>query len=283
MNADFYDGAAFDNTQELAWRASEVAQIQDQLKLIDFNPSKKRILDISGGPGNIANFLAADGAEVIVTEFSQSAVDSMNSKLPTSASARVFDYNKDKIDEVVNGTFDLIMVRSSIIFCSDLDQLISLLSKMLNKKGVILIETITPSFGEIFWWQQLEYKFPVIYSKSSIEKYFEKNGFKLWVSYEDIGNYMGVKFRSYRGFSRQAFTWLIDFPMVISYFTINMFTKTVIDKSLNHKMLTQIWSKREAEDVQQMQFKQGFKNKSKTFGFSYNGYLKNAFGRKDMK
>ena len=94
-----------------------------------------------------------------------------------------FDYLSDKISKVVSDKFDMIMVRSSIIFCPYLNDFIDELCGLLNDDGVIFIESITPSIGEIFWWQQLEYKFPFIYSQETIEKCFLKKWifFEIWL------------------------------------------------------------------------------------------------------
>ena len=73
--------------------------------------------------------------------------------------------------------------------------------------GIVLIESIIPTLGEVFWWQQLEYKFPLIYSQETIEKCFYKNGFSLKFGYRDYGGYLGVKARSYAEFSKSLFTF----------------------------------------------------------------------------
>lgn len=270
--SDFYDNTSFDNTKNTNWRKSEVEQITDQLKLINFNPNKKKILDISGGPGFVGRYLNETGAKVYVTEYSSLEVESMKKKLDLDA--KKFDYNCDKIDEIFKKKFDLIMVRSSIIFCSNLDDFINRLSNLLEKEGVIFIESIMPTLGEIFWWQQLEYKFPRIYSQKTIEEIFRKHKFKLMHSYTDVGGYLGVKFRSYNTIDRQIFTWLIDFPMVLLYYVINILKKPKTDTTLNHKMLTQFWIKGKFRDIQHKVYKQGYDGKSKTFGYSYDGYLK---------
>ena len=144
------------------WRRSEVEQVVDQLSLVEFDPQGKRILDISGGPGMIGNELSSKEAIFVVTEYAESQVAAMNKNL--NVAAVTFDYLNDAISIVVTGSFDLIMVRSSIIFCPNLDEFVSNLSDLLNPGGIVLIESIIPTLGEVFWWQQLEYKFPLIYS-----------------------------------------------------------------------------------------------------------------------
>jgi 2-polyprenyl-3-methyl-5-hydroxy-6-metoxy-1,4-benzoquinol methylase len=270
--SEFYDTDAFGLMDKTEWRKSEVRQVLDQLNLVNFDPREKRILDVSGGPGMIGEELNALGGDVVVTEYAESQVKAMNDSL--SVNSVKFDYLNDRISEVSSGKFDLIMVRSSIIFCPDLDGFVSELDAILNPGGIIFIESILPTLGEIFWWQQLEYKFPFIYSQETIEKTFNKSGFTLQHGYRDYGGYLGVKRRSYAELSKSIFTWMLEYPMLLGYFALNMFKKPAIDKSLGHKMITQFWIKGAQEKVEYVNYYQGDKNKSTTFGYEYNGYLK---------
>ena len=269
--ADFYNTEAFDSTESTGWRASEVRQVLDQLKLIGLDPMDKIILDISGGPGYVGRALNNQGADVTVTEFSESAVKSMVEK--NGIKSVKFDYNVDKITDVVNGKFDLIMIRSSIIFCPNLYVFVDGLRKILSDNGVIMIESILPSMGEIFWWQQLEYKFPYIYSQETIEKIFSSCGFYLELGYKDTGSYFGVKYRSYNSISRHFFTWFVEFPMLVAYHLISKLKRPAIDSKLNHKMITQFWRNKNCLETTYKEYIQGELNKSKTFGYEYNGYL----------
>lgn len=271
--SEFYDVGSFDLMDQTDWRKSELQQVLDQLKLIDFDPKDKKILDVSGGPGLVGKELKNMGANVVVTEYAQSLVDSMTSNLDINAFK--FDYLNDSLTKAADAdTFDMIMVRSSIIFCPNLDEFIEDLEKLLKPDGVIFIESILPTMGEIFWWQQLEYKFPFIYSQETIETCFHKNGFQLKHGYRDYGGYLGVKRRSYAELSKYIFTWLLEYPMLLSYYLLNIFKKPSIDPSLGHKMITQFWMKGKSSDVKYINYYQGELNQSKTFGYKYNGYLK---------
>ena len=112
--SDFYDSNSFNSTEDIGWRRSEVSQFKDQLHLINFDPDGKKILDISGGPGNICAYLKSVGSEVFVTEYSQNEV--LNMQRVHNIDARVFDYTRDNIGDLFEEKFDLIMVRSSLSF-----------------------------------------------------------------------------------------------------------------------------------------------------------------------
>jgi len=273
--SSFYDVFADECENISDARKAEMSQLLDQFDKVNIDLNGKAVLDISGGPGYIGNELNKMANEVVVTEYSEKASSAMANKF--GIKTKKFDYNSDDISSLFSKDFDLILVRSSIIFCKDLDQFVFSLSKILKEDGIVLIETILPTLGEIFWWQQLEYKFPLIYSQETIEKVFFKNGFSLAMGYRDYGGYLGVKKRSYRTLSKHMFTWLIDFPMVALYYLLSLVKRPAIDQSMRHKVLTQFWVKRSdgvcVRERSYLTYSQGGKNKSKTFGYLYNGYL----------
>jgi hypothetical protein len=62
--------------------------------------------------------------------------------------------------------------------------------------------------------------------------------------------------------------------MVILYKILNIYKRASIDYSLDHKMITQFWTLEGGRDSKYKNFIQGIENRSKTFGYTYNGYLK---------
>ena len=154
--SEFYDVYAEEALNLNYWRKSEFQQILDELGKGRVDYKGKKILDISGGPGLLISQFKTDALEVSVTEFSQISVDAMGSIF--GVDARKFDYNADKIDDVFyDKKFDIILVRSSIIFCENLNDFVRRLSRLLNPDGIVLIESILPTYGEVFWWQQMEH------------------------------------------------------------------------------------------------------------------------------
>jgi 2-polyprenyl-3-methyl-5-hydroxy-6-metoxy-1,4-benzoquinol methylase len=279
LAADFYDVYAEECKTINEWRKSEFSQIIDEINLAGIQLSENHsVLDVSGGPGYIGYQLKEICSRVVVTEFSAKSVKTMSDQFGIETTT--FDYTADNIEDVVSGKFDLILVRSSIIFCEDLNRFIGGLSKILNAGGHVLIETILPTFGEIFWWQQLEYKFPVIYSQESIEKFFYKNNFKFKAGFRDYGSYYGVKYRSYSQKSKLLFTWTLELAMIYIYLLLNAFKKPAIDSSMRHKMITQVWElgvdNSSKNSTVYKNYYQGDSCKSKTFGYKYNGYLKHC-------
>jgi 2-polyprenyl-3-methyl-5-hydroxy-6-metoxy-1,4-benzoquinol methylase len=277
MRQAFYDVYAAESLTSDEFRASQLNQLLDQLGLNGIDVTGKKILDISGGPGIVAKGLAALCRRVVVTELSAEAVSAMNKNLGVEAIK--FDYLEDRLEDLISCEFDVILIRSSLIFCGDIEKLLTSISNILAPGGVVLVETIIPSLGEVFWWQQMEYKFPIIYSQESIEKNFYKFGFNLIYGYREYGDYMGIKRRCSKTLGRKIFTLLIDFPMMLFYYICAPRGKIPVDQSTRHKFLTQLWRKERGcfppqEKMRYMVYPSGGDNRSPHFEYVYNGYLK---------
>jgi ubiquinone/menaquinone biosynthesis C-methylase UbiE len=273
---DFYDAYAKQCAVETDFRSSEVKQLLNQFDVAGIGLEGKAVLDISGGPGIVAKHLQTICERVVVTEYSEIATKAMAETLGVKTIK--FDYNYDKLNEILAEKFDIVLLRSSIIFCSNLDNFISSVRNILKPGGHVLVETILPTLGEVFWWQQMEYKFPIIYSQETIEKYFYKNGFSLQYGCREYGTYEGVKRRGVKTFGRRLFTWLIDYPMVLIYYLFAPKSRIAVDQKLDHKMLSQIWRKTEFvqnnQETPYLNYQAGEHNQSIHFEFIYNGYLK---------
>ena len=110
---------------------------------------------------------------------------------------------------------------------------------------------------------------------------FYKNKFNFIGGFREYGDYISVKNRSYPEFSKRLFVWFIDLPLYLLYSMGLRKSKVSIDQRNLHKMVIQFWSKSDKLDSQSgcnakyENFYIGLENKSKHFGFVYNGYLKN--------
>jgi 2-polyprenyl-3-methyl-5-hydroxy-6-metoxy-1,4-benzoquinol methylase len=273
--ADFYDVYADECRNISDVRRTEVDQLRDQLALADIDLAGKAVLDISGGPGYLAKELKGSVGRFVVTEFSEKATRAMSDVLGIETAK--FDYTADRLEDIFpTEKFDLILLRSSIIFCPDLDRLVTSLRKILNEGGHVLVETIMPTLGEVFWWQQMEYKFPIIYSQETIEKFFYKHGFSFVTGYRDYSSYPEIRGRETKGTMQKAYTWLIDYPMVRGYGALARKSRVAIDQRLHKKMLTQIWQAGPATRPPQpyRNFVAGPENRSTHFAHEYNGYLR---------
>jgi 2-polyprenyl-3-methyl-5-hydroxy-6-metoxy-1,4-benzoquinol methylase len=275
---EFYDAFVHETRNATEKRLSDIEQVLDTLDFFNYDIRGKRILDISGGPGFVPGKLHTLALECCTTEHSQLAADAIGEHF--GIRAKRFDYNKDDISEVYAEEFDLILIRSSVIFCENVDRFLGNCSKILAKDGCILIESIVPSLGEILWWQTLEYKFPRIHTQETLEKFFYKNNFNFVGGYREYGNYIAVKNRSYKELSKRLFVWFIDLPLYLLYSAGVRKSKIGIDERNLHKMVVQFWTISESyqSNIKSTyeNFYIGDENKSKHFGFVYNGFLKKA-------
>lgn len=274
--ADFYDVYANECRNISPMRQSEVDLLRDQLRLAGIDIAGKAVLDVSGGPGFVAKQFRDTTERFVVTEFSEKATRAMRDVLGVETAT--FDYTKDDLRKIFTERFDLVLIRSSIIFCPDLDPFVASLRAILKPGGHVLVETIMPTLGEVFWWQQMEYKFPIIYSQETLEKYFYKHGFSLMAGYRDYGSYTDVRGRETHGMLQKGYTWLLDYPMVRGYNLLARTGRVAIDQRLHKKMLTQVWRvSNAAEQVQAQPYRNyeiGDENQSTHFAQPYNGYLR---------
>lgn len=275
-SAKFYDVYAKACRDENAFRRSEVEQLRDQFALIEVDFKDKSVLDISGGPGFVGKYLGSTCKRVVVTECCAEATKAMADTLGINAVK--YDYSEDDLEALFAERFDIVLLRSSIIFCPDLDKLIATIRKVICPEGYVLVESIIPSLGEVFWWQQMEFKFPIIYSQQYIEKCFYKHGFSLKLAYREYGSYVKNKWRGGRSFSHRMFTWLIDFPMMGLYYLFARKSRIPVDQGLHHKMLTQIWRYKKPQEqdaeVLPVNYRAGVDSRSTHFSFVYDGYLR---------
>ena len=75
----------------------------------------KRVLDISGGNGHVADELRKRGANVTLTEINLPAL--AYAKETLGLETRVFNFNTDRIHERVTGPYDIVCLRAVIMFC----------------------------------------------------------------------------------------------------------------------------------------------------------------------
>lgn len=209
-------------------------QIQDLLRKNDISLSSRRVLDISAGPGFVAKEIQKKCEEIVATELSPNTVSRMNTllDLPTVK----FDFNADKLSETFDQKFDLIMMRHSINFCSNIEDFAVELSKITNPGAVVLLSFVSPTLASCLRWQFEDYIYSFLFSKNYVEHVFHKRGFV--VASCDIKN--GRFFWSGKLFFQ---------PIMLFYLFVNVFKK--IDRSLNPKNVTMLFYKTDNTNTSQ--------------------------------
>lgn len=134
----------------------------------------KSVLDVSGGPGSFARLIKDKVAKITVTEYDQSSVTGMLARV---ADVRMFqaDLNEDWTDDE---TFDVILYRSCVYFCTDIEKHISQIWTRVRPGGFVFINTNMPSMGNMLRWQYEDYTLRVLYAPTVLQKILERQGFE---------------------------------------------------------------------------------------------------------
>lgn len=196
------------------------------------------ILDVSGGPGFITAHLAAHGAaRAIVTEFSPRAVEAMRRTL--SIDARTFDYNSDRLGDVVDGQFDLVLIDYSIGFCVDLRGFTASLAELVRPRGHVYVSSVVPTLGCFLRWEFDEYTYNVLVRAEVLDEAFVAAGFIEQTRYDD-GAY---DYRAHWSWKRR----LLREPLMLWYRARARRARQSVDRSLEQRHIVRLF-RREPPD-----------------------------------
>ena len=140
--------------------------------------SGKRVLDVSGGNGHFIKEIEKQGAVVSLTEINKRAIE--HAKELHGFNVYEFDFNAQRIHEIVNDTFDLVLLRAAIMFCRALKQLAQDLTKVVRSGGMVIVDhSVVPTLGVLLRVQLDEFSYASLRQPETVIKYFEQSGFKL--------------------------------------------------------------------------------------------------------
>lgn len=139
--------------------------------------SDKNVLDISGGPGFFAQRLSRVCKRVVVTEFNEESVKAMHENLGVESVK--FDYNRDKLHQVIDGVFDIIFILWSLNYCGNIIKLLDEIEHVISRQGVVVVKYPEPSVGMCIRWQYPEYSHIALYPSKVIERMFGLHGFEM--------------------------------------------------------------------------------------------------------
>lgn len=214
------------------------AKFDSIFKKYNIDLSGKKVLDISGGPGYLSKYLKDKCKKIMVTEFSEYAVKGMTQHLGIEAVK--FDYNKDKIDEVIKERFDIILIEYSINFCNDLDDFVRRLDKISAPGVFIYVSFVPPTLGCCLRWQHDEYTYNILYHPESMLRIFIQNGFSIQDRFSN-GEY---------GFM-EGLSWkvlLLRLPFILLYKLKALKKKNSINRELIQKNRGFIFRKSQIPD-----------------------------------
>lgn len=138
----------------------------------------KRVLDVSGGNGHFLKEIEKQGAIVALTEINKRSID--HAKQLHGFDVYQFDFNSQRIHEVVQGSFDIVLLRAAIMFCRDLGQLTQDLAKIVRPGGLVIVEhSVVPTLGVLLRVQLDEFSYASLRQPETVIKHFTTSGFKL--------------------------------------------------------------------------------------------------------
>ncbi len=213
----------------------ETEVVVNRLKSLGVDIKDKSVLDVSGGPGFVANNLRTTTKYMLLTEFSDTAVEGMKKFL--SIDVKKYDYNSDALDKVTDKKFDIILVRFSINFCNDLEKFAREAKNLLNPGGLIYVEHVEPNKGVILRWQFDEYTYTLLHAIKIFADTFTKAGFettKQEVLFEEAYN---KPYWNYSSFKIKVFYFFIRRIRD----TYRMFLKGNINSNLNQQSWVSIF------------------------------------------
>jgi SAM-dependent methyltransferase len=143
----------------------------------------KSILDVSGGNGHFIAEFARLGAKVALTEINDRAIE--HARKTNGFEVFRFDFNRDHIDQIARGPFDLLLLRAAVMFCADLEGFVCDARKLLAPGGLVIVNhCVVPTLGTLARVQLDEFSYHALRQPETIERIFCERGFQL-VSRED--------------------------------------------------------------------------------------------------
>lgn len=159
-------------------RKRYLAEASDLLALAkkhNIDVSSMKLLDISGGPGTFAHFIRPHVGNIVVTEYGEGSVNAM-AKYLTGIKVIHADINDSWADRE---TFDMILYRSCLYFCTDFNKHLQDIKSYLNPGGWMYICTTAPSLGNSLRWQYEDYTHNVLYSQDVVANTLKKHDFTI--------------------------------------------------------------------------------------------------------
>ncbi|MBM3262258.1 MAG: methyltransferase domain-containing protein [candidate division Zixibacteria bacterium] len=215
----------------------ESEYVQDELNGWGVLLKDKKVIEISGGPGYFAKELSPVSRKWVVTEYSQVSAERMRNILGLEAIK--FDFNSDDLSKIVDDTFDIVLLRHCINFCSDIRKFLGSIKRVIHKDTVIYCSFTQPTFASCLRWSVDDYTFPILYHPETIQKLFAEEGFIAFGKKEQ-----GTRHWIYGGYwMTGGVHWghVMTSPVTIPYYFLNRFKN--IDVSTREKNLAMIFRK----------------------------------------
>lgn len=208
------------------WNAGVDPQLA-MLKELGIEYRGKRILSLSGGPGIFAKKLS-EFSDVVITEYSADVVKEMKERLGLNAVR--YDFNSERLEDVVSGKFDLVFAEGIVNWCDDQKRFIQSLTKVLNERAVVFITNNTFSLGYMLTWQFMDHMATTfVQNEAFLSLFYQAGRFSLIGKYQN--KYNSYWYRVRTGGWKNKIQYLFRTPFWILYGAIALLPW----KNLNRK------------------------------------------------
>jgi 2-polyprenyl-3-methyl-5-hydroxy-6-metoxy-1,4-benzoquinol methylase len=139
----------------------------------------KTILDVSGGNGFFIKKYQEMGNRVVLTEINSRALDYARQHHQFDG-VFFYDLNKDRLDQLTDMRFDVIMARACIMFCNDVADFARQCRDILTPGGLVIVERSTePTLGTLVRVQLDEFTYHYLRQPPMVIDAFIAEGFIL--------------------------------------------------------------------------------------------------------
>lgn len=164
-----------DHIEYSRWTADEF--LRRYVDEVGLELSGREVLDISGGNGHFLMELAKRGAKVALTEINQASLGYV--RQTHHIDAYEFNFNKQRLTEVVVQPYDYILARAAIMFCADLRQFADDVRARLKTGGIFIINhSVIPTLGVMLRVQLDEFSYWILRQPENVINLVEESGFK---------------------------------------------------------------------------------------------------------
>jgi ubiquinone/menaquinone biosynthesis C-methylase UbiE len=137
----------------------------------------KSVLDISGGNGHFLKELFQERPErVVLTEINEKAIDYAVQQV--GVDCKYFDFNRHALTDVVQGPFDVVLMRACIMFCADLDRFLESLRRVITPAARVVVQySVCPTLGVLIRVQSDGFSYHTLRQPATVIAHFERHGF----------------------------------------------------------------------------------------------------------
>jgi SAM-dependent methyltransferase len=167
----------FTSPEAIAYAKQEAAEfVCEGLEANGIEVAGRRVLDVSGGSGQVAAAIRDLGADVTLTEINRPAIEYARETLGLHAVHYRFE-DGPLAPRLDRRRYDLILLRACIMFCDDLGAFLTACREVLNRNGLVVIDrSVKPTLGVVLRVQLDEFSYSILRQPETVVSECEAAG-----------------------------------------------------------------------------------------------------------